>query len=350
MEIGMKAWLALVAGTCAAVAIPLLPPERMDLGGPERRPEQVRHETILSELRRVHAALQLTRWSDSLASLVASEPVGGEGVRVGFAWQPVSQGAQPDAPIGVPVVANLTFADLEDDRPYCFTLHTHPADDSAVDITAQPVEELPNPCRVVDRFGAPGPHIGRWLDRGAWGFGSSRERVFVDYQGLRNRSYAEWPHFGTRRHPLATANAVAGGCMAGDPADCEAAILDPMGSQRSRSELGSAAAAAPVSFAELDWIDESPFAYMDDSLFAELEGQFGAEAFARFWSSELEVSAAFEAAFGVDLGEWVLAWVEAQTGISRAGPGIPFVDLLLVVLTVAALTAMACGVTMRRRV
>jgi hypothetical protein len=349
MEIGMKAWLALIVGASAAVAVPLLPPDRIELGGPPRRPEQVRHETVLREIREAQATLQLMRWSDSLASLVASEPLGGEGIRVGFAWQSVAQGAHPDAPIGVPVVANLTFADFGSDRPYCFTLHTHPAEGAAVDFSALPVEELPNPCRVVDRFGAPGGHIGEWLDRGAWGFGSSRERVFVDYQGLRDRSYAEWPYFGTRKHPLGTANAVAGRCMSGDPTACETAILDPIGGEDPRSELRRAAASSPVSFAELDWADASPFSYLDDSLFAELEAEFGAEAFAHFWSSEQEVPAAFEAAFGVELGDWVLAWADAQMGTSRAGPGIPFGDLGLVILTVAALTAVASSVAMRRR-
>jgi hypothetical protein len=350
MEIGMKAWLALVAGICAAVAVPLLPPERMELGGPPRRPEQVRHETVLSEIREAQAALQLTRWSDSLAALVASEPLGGEAVRVGFMWQSVAQGAHPDAPIGIPVVASVTFADFEGDRPYCFTLHTYPAEGSAFDTSALQVEELPNPCRVVGRFGVPGPRIAEWLDRGAWGFGSSGERVMVDHQGLRNRSYAEWPYFGTRKHPLATANAVAGGCMAHDATDCESAILDPIAREGPRSELTRAVGSSPASFAEVDWADESPFGYLDDSLFAELEDEFGAEAFARFWSSEQEVPAAFEAAFGVELGDWVLAWVDAQMGTSPTGPGIPFGDLILAILTVGLLTAAGSRVAMRRQI
>jgi hypothetical protein len=350
MEIGVKAWLALIATACFAVAVPLLPPERIQLGGPEKRPEQVRHETVLSEIRQAHAALQLTRWSDSLEALVMSEPVVGEPVRVGFDWQSVSQGLHPDAPIGVPVVASLTFADLDGDRPDCFTLHTRPAEGSAFDFSALPVEQLPDPCRVVDRFGVPGARIGEWLDRGAWDFGSSRERVFVDYRRLRDRSYSDWPYFGSRKHPLATASAVAGGCMAGDPADCESAVLDPFGGQDVGSELSRAAESSPVSFAELDWIDESPFSYLDDSLFAELEAEFGAEAFARFWSSEQEVPTAFAAAFGVELGDWVLAWVDVQMGTSRAGPGIPFGDLGLAILVVAAMTAVASRVAMRRRV
>ena len=347
MAFGMKGWLALVVGSCAAVAASLLPPERIELEGDEKLPEQIRHDAVLSELRQAHMTLQLTRWSDSLSALLGSEALTGDHpLRVGAFWQPVLHGAMPDVPLGIPILANLTFADLGADQAYCFTVHTHPGTAAFEGI---PVADLPSPCQILDRFGVPGARIGEWLDRGAWEFAVSREPI-PDHLQLRDRSYADLPLFGTRRHPFATRDATTGGCLAGDPVDCSLSVTDPVYIGENGAELRRAMDASPVSYADLDWADESPFGYLDDTLFADLERQFGAEAFARFWSSDQEVPAAFRNAFGVDLGEWVLGWVDQQLGVSRAGPSLPLGDLLLSIGTLSLFAAIASGAAISRRV
>jgi hypothetical protein len=138
--------------------------------------------------------------------------------------------------------------------------------------------------------------------------------------------------------------------MAGDPVDCSLTVTDPVFAGENGAELRRAVEDSPASWADLDWADESPFGYLDDTLFADMERQFGEEAFARFWSSDQEVPVAFRSAFGVELGEWVLDWVHDQIGVSRAGPGIPVGDLLVSVLALSTLAALACGAATRRRV
>jgi hypothetical protein len=350
MAIRMRAWLALVVGACAAVAITLLPPDRFEFPTPDEAPEQLRYDEALRELRRTHMMLQLSRWSDSLSALVQTGSGVEEtrsGIRLAAFLQPVFHGALPGLPIGIPTWSSLTRTDMDGATPFCLTVHASPGGPQ-FDAEAVPLAALPDPCRVIDRFGAPGAHVEAWLERGAWGFGSSRVPV-PDHLRLRDHSYAELPYFGDRRHPLARENVFVGACLAGRPDACARAVLDPVDVEGNGSELRSVAARVGWSYADLDWSDESPFRYLDDSLFADLERQFGEEAFTMFWSSDEEVPVAFEAAFGVELGDWVLTWADTQTGVSRAGPGLSFADIMLVIVTVGALTAMASGVGMRRR-
>lgn len=59
---------------------------------------------------------------------------------------------------------------------------------------------------------------------------------------------------------------------------------------------------------------------MDRLVFSGLEGEFGPEAFEKFWTSDLEPMAAFEAAFGLSPLDWSHDRVVAVLGLSRAGP------------------------------
>ena len=58
-------------------------------------------------------------------------------------------------------------------------------------------------------------------------------------------------------------------------------------------------------------------------LLADLEAEFGADAFLRFWSSTESVEDAFESAFGVEVGEWMTVWVDSVSGTTQPGPGLP---------------------------
>jgi len=94
----------------------------------------------------------------------------------------------------------------------------------------------------------------------------------------------------------------------------------------------------------------SPFGNLDDYLLADLEAEFGPDRFQRFWSSELELPEAFEAAFGVGLGEWVITWVDANMRISPAGPGMSKSAALGGILALSLFAAMAGAWARRRRV
>ena len=64
------------------------------------------------------------------------------------------------------------------------------------------------------------------------------------------------------------------------------------------------------------------------TVLATAEAMYGSEAFARFWRSDAPVDDAFRAAFGVDLGDWVLARVSERVRITRAGPALSATALL----------------------
>lgn len=380
MAIGMKTWLTVVVGACAAVAATLLPAERLELPRSTDAVERARYDSLLTELRRTHAELQLGRWADSLSVVMtASEPgsitvgVSGVGepeiadwreavatsltdggihetdVRLGAFWVPLQAAAVPGVTLGASALGDMTFARLEP-LPYCFTVHTV-GSPSVGDVEANTswLQDAPGPCRMMARYGAPGRRIATWLDAGAWGFGR-RVLAEEDRSHLRTRSYAAMPIFGTRRHPLAFTHPVVGACMTGSPAGCARAVTDGSIAAPPGSDAEHLLGRTQVSYADLGWTQERPFSYLDDSLFADLEAQFGQEAFERFWTSDGSVEAAFASAFGVEIGDWVLAWVDAQMGIAKAGPGIPGVDFLLAMLTIGGLTAVASGAAMRRRV
>ena len=55
-------------------------------------------------------------------------------------------------------------------------------------------------------------------------------------------------------------------------------------------------------------------------LLADLEAEFGPDAFQRFWSSEEDFEVAFERAFGIGSGEWMVGWTRGVSGSFPATP------------------------------
>ena len=85
-------------------------------------------------------------------------------------------------------------------------------------------------------------------------------------------------------------------------------------------------------------------------LFDDLEREFGHEAFARFWSSENEVSEAFEEAFGISTGEWMVDWLDRTRGLEHATPALPRHASTGGVLTMLLLLGLAYRAQRQRRV
>jgi hypothetical protein len=376
----MRSWLAIVIGTSAAVAVSAIPPTAFEMPRPEQLPEQARLEALQLELIRGYWKLEARQWSEWVSALaVRSDPrhiafgpptsgdVTPEGVadwertyvraleelrprdlsvRFGVFWRSAADTrarslAYRDGP--------LLFAGMRDGLPYCFVVIAYLyASDS--DLRSSFEEYGLGPCRLYAQYGMPGTGIGDWLEAGAWGF-AARSEPAPDFRGLRDQVGTRTAVFGTARHPLAGGNLAVQACLAGDAGACtravsEPALIGPVGPFE--ANVGNATSTAfdfenPASM-------QPPFSYLDDSLLADVESEFGQEAFARFWSSDQPVVTAFSNAFGVELGAWVLDWVESRTGLYRAGPELPLGSLWLSLLALAGLSAIGCASAIKRRV
>ena len=373
MATGMKHWLGLVAGGFAIVAVATLPPSTTEIYRTTSLPEQRRYDAVRTEVRRAHGVLRETRWSDSLSALAVRTAVDGlafgfpesdrlttEGVEewkallsaqveaieprdgqmvVGFFAQPVVHGTIPDVPTPS-VYGRHTFVGVRDGTPYCLQVNAlfRIRD---VDLRSGASLGLAG-CRLYAKYGAAGPRIQDWLDAGALGFAlrSGDDRPFAEFE-------LDVPIFGLSRGIYASTLELQR-CLSGDTGACVRVVTDPEIIFARGGDVAYLVANSPVS--NLDGFSRSPFEYQDDYLLADLEAELGAEAFARFWTSDASVPQAFEAAFGVEMGAWVLTWVESEIGLYQAGPTTRAGAFWLSVLTLMVLASIASGTAMRRRV
>jgi len=194
---------------------------------------------------------------------------------------------------------------------------------------ASPRSGLLGPCRFYVKYGLAGAGVQRWIEGGGVAFAREsaqdlprRPAVLIDAnwvvrQTARRRAALGYNTWAFGRRPVQTDQ-----CLAGDPAGCahlfeNPAVGDPVLEDRLEVvRLSPATSIGPVTPYGSVFPDEA-------FLLADLESEFGAEAFARFWTSPEDVRVAFETAFGMDVGDWMLRWVEQSVGIEPAGPGLP---------------------------
>jgi len=376
----MKRWLAVVTGSMGLVALWALPPSRLELPPTQKLPARLRHEAIEAELRRAHAALRALRWSDSLPSLAIRAAVDGvalgppraesleaevqaweEAQRatlaalrprdpdmvLGVFWQPADEATISGVPIGVRT-RRVTFVGEHDGTPYCIHAVPYLTEPGARALLRHIVDL--DACRLYAKYGAPGERIQEWLDASSLGFARVAVPTFAaDYARLQPAPRGTMRLFGLSRPLYADQNLAVQACLAGRPAACERAVTDPqLISPQFGDEAWVVANSPASSFG--GGASHPPFGYLDDGLLYELEARFGAEAFARFWTSTESVPEAFEAAFGEPLGEWVLRWIEGHVGLYRAGPSLPWSSLWLSALALTALAGVATAAGVRRRV
>lgn len=392
MALGMKSWLAVVGIGLALVAISTLPPSGIDAPRRERTPERARYDEIGSEMRRAHDVLLARRWADSLSALairtaedglalvlptsVQSQPAAlrwrtrvrsahdalesrDPQLIVGVFWQPIRFGAVPDTPTDM--TSRLTIVGTRDGVPYCLQVLTYIGNGNGFDVRwlgSAPPGDAVGACRAYAEHGLPGPQIQSWLKAGGIGFAtrdsnrSTIDRLAANGPEAR-RLGLQWssdaPMFGRRRHVLFDANAQVQGCLAGEAEACTRAVTDP---ELIGPESGNRAYTVDhSSVVGLGFYDvQAPFRLANATLLADLEREFGPAAFDRFWTSDQSVPAAFQSAFGMDMGEWLVTWVEPRIGLYRAGPGVPLGALPLSFVTFMALGAVATLAQHRRRV
>ncbi|GMR12513.1 MAG: hypothetical protein BMS9Abin29_0702 [Gemmatimonadota bacterium] len=368
----MKHWPALVAVGWGLVALWLLPPDppRRIQGYTAPTQAQALRVELMAEARRLNNVLKRTRWLDSLSDVLAnSEPdesgailsfpegldvddetvitlrthVAGEIDLLGIesaaysfaaAW-PNARSGNHEAFSKSRATFKEFFAFEAEDRKVCLALY--PARSNIL-----------GPCAYYLIHGTPGPRIGAWLSSGGAKFGtwyaesrnpfadprlSSLEKLF---QKVGNRA-----PFGIRQIRLAGNQTHA--CLAGDEEACRNSVLDP---ERPRQ----AAFGTDVPAFVHSEFSQGSFYTFEESLFYDLEQEFGREAFGHFWTSDQDVETAFKAAFGLPIGKWVMGWAQDRLGVYRMGP-MPSLEAILISLGVISFfltIAIAMGV--RRRV
>jgi hypothetical protein len=197
-------------------------------------------------------------------------------------------------------------------------------------------------CRPYARFGLAGPKIQEWLEHGAIGFtGDQRpasQRRPVSWQNRRNPEFWLAEYRGTRSIAVKK-------CMAGRTDACQRLMTDPAHLAGPGDDQRIVDRSPAVS---LGSSTVSPFRGLDDFLFLDLEQEFGADAFQRFWTSEQEVTVAFEQAFGAELGLWTASWIQRLMGPREVGPLLAGHAIWLSLLTISFFAGLS-GLWHRRR-
>ncbi len=388
MAMNTRGWIGLTAAGSLVLGVSMLPPspQPRPAQGVQASPQEVRAAELRRELRRSQDILRRIRWADSLTPLALA--TARDGLAVGGSAQVVDQatldsirvraeeelrraGASGGAVVGV-FIQPLFFASPEtalrdtrgiedtyvgtlDGTPYCYRVLGTPSHMTyrsgplrRVSLSAtQRHSNILGSCRLIGRYGAPSAGLLAWLERGALGFAAE---PVPGPSGPRRRPAPLRSSFGLGGPFYWTRGQEVGRCLAGEGESCGRLLLDPLsGADEGRSEIQYVVDRSPVS-AIREAAYKQPFAHFDNYLLADLEAEFGPERFAAFWRSPHEIPLAFEAAFGVPLGEWAVTWVRTHVGSSSAGPRLPGNASTGTGLFLVACAALAGFCARRRRV
>ena len=138
-------------------------------------------------------------------------------------------------------------------------------------------------------------------------------------------------------------------CTTGNAEVCAALFLDPDRVNPAAAQRRRITRLAPAIYAGTS--RSSPFTYLDDAfLLSDLEAEFGRDAFQRFWTSDQNVRAAFETAFGVDPGTWIVGRLDARGAIEHATPAPRPATAFGSLLLISTVTGLGVLVQRRRQV
>lgn len=192
------------------------------------------------------------------------------------------------------------------------------------------------PCLLLARFGSPGPEVGAWLSATRYeAAGSSawlnRPREFIDGNRLppwlsfrRYNEAEEKPRgslllsgsvmlwVGEALQPPHQLGGPGLRCVTGDAASCKAGVLasEPV-------VAGTRALPADLTYRDAMLQPEDQVAKLKPRLpgywwLSDLIRDQGRERFANFWKSDKALDAAFQSAFGEELGAWTHRWTVRQ--------------------------------------
>jgi hypothetical protein len=371
MAFRMKHWLAATVTGMALIAVWRLPPDShpvMDDVVPLA--ERVAYSRLFEELRLTGERLRSIAWADSLSALAVHTAVDGVAVAAfgdpevlvgpvaamheaaraeiaalharsstvfGYVYQPHDHASLPGMH-PPPTRRTETYAGALDGVPYCLQVRVIAAErvEEVIESklrgedrpNASPRSGLLGACRPYVAHGPPGPAIQRWMERGGAGFSVE------DDARLASRLPDDWTVEGSGflrsgRRTGFGANVLLASrlsvrfdqCLAGDPEACGDLIRDPaQGDPIQARDFEIMDTTPAVSLGR--WHNYLTVALEGGFLTSDLEDEFGSEAFARFWTSNEGFDVAFERAFGMDAGAWLLEWIGRSMPIEPPGPGL----------------------------
>ena len=358
----MRAWIAIVTVVCAAVAVAALPPDAPDFAFGEvrgdRSPERRRASELRDEVLVAQEALLRRRWVDSLAALTRGAADRPEQVVVGAPLDALDGSrlatlmgrlvddaraelvrhgvTRPAVDLGLFVIPNGDqavartvrvdgprvewYAGEADGRAYCITARLTPrvVPNSFSFGRWSPFEEtnVLGPCAFYARHGMPGSGIQGWMqDAGAE---LAQRSLPIPEDGSIEDALMDVGYFGLRSG-LEWADLRFESCVRGSSASCRALMLEPQPRRPADERLAITPAIVARGVPLLASVERGPAGLgqaLEAGMLADLERQFGAEAFGRFWRSSETPTVAFEQAFGTSVDGWVRDWARSFEGAS----------------------------------
>lgn len=378
MAFGMKHWIVATLLGCALVAVWRLPPEPPELRDEEvPTAEELRWDALRSDERVSTEVLYRMLWADSLSERVVAEaddgvavlaPPAGEGTReqlrrfeaavrrqveeraspsdamvFGFVFQPHDQSQDGARFSGRD--RTETYVGARNGVAYCLQVrvaHATYIQDMIArrvvdDDSTPPFTDHLGPCRFYLAYGLAGDGVQDWLDGGGVELGMEDGSGPPVWEGARVG----------RRGPLGFTSFLGYGqsteitrCLAGIAESCGAFLENRDDAYFLTDQQLEIARRSPVTgvgarYRLREWFGDQAY------LLADLESEFGADAFRAFWTSDAPMPRAFEVAFGVDTGTWMVSWVDRAVGVDRPGPGLPRKASTGAMLTVGLLLGIA---------
>lgn len=312
-------------------------------------PEARRFASLRNELRMNAEALRDVMLRDSILPLIPARPglaimlpdSGGD--RIEYLRRVAEREVPAGTDVAIPVMGvSVDYANFSE-IPDAFSSRRYYAGDRAAAapycaivvpyMMAEPVfstrhGSLLGPCRLWARHGSAGPHVAEWMRDTRGQFAHEAQWFDDEYDGLPFSGWFGshfWGSFDGRR------------CRAGDAGACADALL-----REDTSIVGS-------SLSQRDFYMPR-IAPGEARLLADMEREFGPERFQRFWQSPQPVEQAFEAAFGIALGEWIVGWSEARYGPLTIGSRMKLETILLSLLFIGLFTGLAIATVRGRRI
>jgi hypothetical protein len=346
---GLRRWLIAALASCALVGVAFLPPD-WEWSSSVRFFYYRGHEGYLEDVLRVHRSrLQQLELRDSLLALA------GEGFSEGEPILLVQEGMPRVVVDALRARAEMPFNVVRDSAPeirtvLAITAHELPipwsgpgtfsrlnfffpvATDGKTCLVALALESdapeanrlrsieaaannyaILGPCAYYAAFGRPGSHIEEWLELANF-YPALLPAWAVDVEPLGLLSPEQLRRVSRGRGELYA-------CAAGNRHACRSGISDPMRRgfyfqlypvyRRERGILGAGSS----------WLYSTRMGPNLGRLLSDLMLDMGEERFARFWSSEASLEAAFAESFDVELEDWVMSWARVQVGrVERPGP------------------------------